>query len=140
MIKLEIPGKPIAKKRPRFARRGKFVMTYNDQETEEGRFLWEVKQQYKGKPIEGPVQLHCEFCMYIPKSTSKKKQVEMIMGQIEHTKKPDLDNMIKFVKDCLNGIAWNDDSQVTYLSAVKHYSETPKTVVVITEADLQPPG
>jgi Holliday junction resolvase RusA-like endonuclease len=31
---ITIPGKPIAKKRPRFARRGKFVTTYNDQQTE----------------------------------------------------------------------------------------------------------
>ena len=136
MIKLTIPGKPIAKKRPRFARRGKFVATYNDQETEEGRFLWEVKQQYRGKPLKGPLQLCLEFGMYIPKSTSKKKQVEMIIGQIRHTKKPDLDNLIKFVLDCLNETAWDDDKQVIYLSAAKHYSETPQTVIVIVEANL----
>jgi phage terminase large subunit GpA-like protein len=41
MINITIPGPPIAKKRPKFARRGKFVTTYNPQDSEEGR--WKVK-------------------------------------------------------------------------------------------------
>jgi hypothetical protein len=50
MITIEIPGKPIAKKRPRFARIGKFVQTYSDQKTEEGRFLWELRRQWSKPP------------------------------------------------------------------------------------------
>ncbi len=138
MIKLSIPGKPIAKKRPRFVSRGKFHKAYNDQETEEGRFLFDVKQQYKGPPLEGPIHLCCWFEMYIPKSTSKKKQVKMATGQVEHTKRPDLDNLIKFVKDCLNGTAWKDDSQVVSIQAGKRYSETPQTVILIHPSGEQP--
>lgn len=29
-----------------------------------------------------------------------------------HTVKPDLDNIVKSIKDALNGVAWRDDSQV----------------------------
>lgn len=131
MINLIIKGKPLAKKRPRFVRRGKFVSAYNDQETEEGRFLWEVTQQHKEPPVEGPIILSCHFRMPIPKSTSKKRQKLMLNNEIQHTKRPDLDNLVKFVKDCLNGICWNDDSQVWHLTASKVYGIEPLTLINI---------
>lgn len=135
MIELKIPGKPIAKKRPRFARRGKFVTTYNDQETEEGKFIAQVLQQIGNhKPIDGPVRLFCWFCMYIPASTSKKQRERMVGGYAKHAKRPDLDNLIKFVKDCLNGILWQDDSQIVSIQAHKVYAEEPMTKILVQEA------
>jgi Holliday junction resolvase RusA-like endonuclease len=112
-----IPGKPIAKKRPRFVRRGKFVGTYNCQETEEGRWILDAKQAITERAEAGtPVALKCWFIFDFPKSMSKKKRAGAV-----HTSKPDLDNCVKFVKDCLNGIAWHDDSQVVTLMAKKLY-------------------
>ena len=129
-----IPGKPIAKKRPRFARRGKFVMTYNDQETEEGRFLWEVKQQIKCPLLEGPIKIACVFYMPRPKShygTGKNAGKLKTNAPTLHTKKPDLDNMLKFCYDCLNQITWKDDSQIVENVAKKFYSDNPRTDIKI---------
>lgn len=131
MIDIIIPGKPIAKKRPRFARRGKHVVTYNDQETEEGKFFLLAREQFNQNPITGAVDLWVRFFMPIPKSTSKKNRESMNLGLIRHTKKPDLDNLVKFVKDCLNGLVWKDDSQVCRLEAVKMYGENPRTEIRI---------
>jgi len=131
-IILEIPGKPIAKKRPRFARRGKFVTTYSDQETEEGKFLLLALQQIGDrKPLEGPITISAEFFMPIPKSTSKKKTLLMEAGTIQHTKKPDIDNLIKFPLDVLNGVLWKDDSQVVSIFASKNYSLVPMTKILV---------
>lgn len=127
-----IQGAPIAKKRPRFVRRGKFVGTYNPQETEEGRWLLEAKGQVAEK-LEGPIEMIINFFMPIPKSTSKKKTNEMASGLIDHIKKPDLDNLIKFAKDCLNGVAWRDDSQVVAIRAIKKYSREPRTEIFLKE-------
>ena len=133
-IELTIYGKPIAKKRPRFVRRGKFVGTYNDQETEEGRFILDAKSQLNGRDlIEGPIKLVTTFFMPIPKSTSKKKKAQMMRGEIKHVKKPDVDNMLKFVCDCLNGIVWKDDSQVYIKHAAKIYSDNPMTKITVYE-------
>lgn len=129
-----ISGNPVAKRRPRFARRGKFVMTYSDQETEEGRFLWEVKQQTKQLPIEGPIKISCIFYMPRPKShygTGKNADKLKLNAPIFHTKKKDLDNLLKFCYDCLNGIAWKDDSQVVESMAKKLYSDNPRTEIKI---------
>jgi len=134
-ITLTVTGKPIAKARPKFVRRGKFVSAYNPQETEEGRWLWQVIQQYKGPPISGPVRLSLAFWMPIPKSTSKKKREQMLTGYLHHDKKPDIDNLIKFTFDCLNGVLFEDDRQVIGISAIKTYSEIPRTVVVLRKVE-----
>jgi Holliday junction resolvase RusA-like endonuclease len=132
-ITITIPGKPIAKKRPKFARRGKFVTTYNPQESEEGRWITLAHQYFPEKPFEGPIVMNAEFHMPIPKSVSKKRREMMILGEIMHTKKPDTDNMLKFAKDCLNGFAWVDDSQVIECHCRKLYSDTPKTILNIQQ-------
>jgi Holliday junction resolvase RusA-like endonuclease len=135
-----IEGNPIAKKRPRFARRGKFVVTYSDQETEEGRYLWEVKKQWNsGNPLFGPIALSMGFYVSIPKSTSQKKQRLMLDGKIIPTKKPDLDNLIKFPLDILNGLIWKDDSQVFLISAFKKYSDHPRTYIEVKEIKNEAP-
>ena len=133
IIKVHVPGKPIAKKRPRFARRGNFVTTYNEQETEEGKFILLARQQIKEiAPVGAPVTLHCVFYFPIPKSTSKTKIREIENGRYAHVKKPDADNCLKFVKDCLNGVAWHDDSQVWTVTAAKVYGHEPATFLKIS--------
>ena len=137
MIKLIIPEKPIAKKRPRFVTRDfrgrslDHVKTINIQETEEGRFLFHIYKQYKTRPLDGPIILNVKFLMPIPLSQSKKKIQLMAAGEIKHTKKPDLDNLIKFTKDCLNGVVWKDDAQVFSIIAEKRYDPNPKTIISI---------
>ncbi len=130
-MKIIIPGKPIAKKRPRFARRGKFVTTYSDQETEEGKVLWEIRQQRPKKLIEAPVSINLWFGMPIPKSTSKKRSQAMLSQNIQHTKKPDIDNLIKFYLDVMNGEVFKDDSQIYQVMGTKFYSDNPKTEIQI---------
>lgn len=130
-MEIMIMGKPIAKARPRFVRRGAFVGTYNPQETEEGRWILEAKGQIQ-KPLEGPLSMICRFDMPIPSGMRKTDIRRIEAGEmVPHSKKPDLDNCLKFVKDCLNGIAWKDDSQVWWVQALKRYSTDPKTVILI---------
>ena len=55
----------------------------------------------------------------------------MTTGEIKHIKKPDLDNLLKFTKDCLNGVVWKDDAQVFSIIAEKRYDPNPKTIISI---------
>ena len=128
-MEIVITGKPIAKKRPRFFRRGPFVGAYNAQETEEGRWKVEAKGQITA-PIDGPVSADMLFIMPKPKGLSRKKADALL----HHVKKPDLDNLVKFAKDCLNGLAWRDDSQVCKLIALKIYGDFPKTIIKLEGA------
>jgi Holliday junction resolvase RusA-like endonuclease len=138
-MNLIIPGVPIAKARPRFARIGKFIKTYKTepQETAEGRFLWEVRQQWKGEPLDGPLAITIFFDMPRPrghfgtgKNTAKLKD----SAPQFHICRPDIDNLIKFCFDCLNGVVWKDDTQVFGLTARKSYADKPCTWIEIEKA------
>lgn len=129
-------GVPVAKARPRFARRGKFVTTYSAQETEEGRMLWEIRVALGDRtPIEGPVCLLLTFGMPIPASASKKARTAMESGAFHHVKKPDLDNLVKFIKDVCNGLVWIDDCQVVEIVARKAYAARPFTQIRVVKQD-----
>jgi len=137
MIKITVPGEPIAKARPRFARRGKFVQTYNTQETEEGKFIAQVLAQANGQKLDGPLSL--ELCCYRgrPKAhygTGKNAGQVKASAPTLPTSKPDLDNYIKFVLDCLNEILFKDDAQIVRISSAKAYGESPRTEIMISEA------
>ena len=128
-LSITIPGTPLAKKRPRFARRGKFVTTYNSQETEEGKFIQIMMSQLHGHqpiPAGTPIAMEIAFHLPFPASMSAKKRKDAY-----HTKKPDLDNLLKFFKDCANGVLWHDDSQVMGIKAGKIYADVPKTIAIV---------
>ena len=134
-----IRGKPISKARPRFKRYGK---TYDPQEAEKKAWQWEVNQQLQEqglftgflKLIPGPIILKVTFIMPTPKNTSKKIIKELEDEKMMwHDKRPDLDNMIKWVKDCLNEFLWEDDSQVCVIHAMKVYGLKGKTEIEIEE-------
>ena len=130
-MKIIIRGAPIAKARPRFFRRGNFVGTYNSQTTEEGRWLLEAKGQVTEYIAEGPIHLQVDFIMPVPKSTNKKFKRQVAEGRVWHIKRPDLDNLVKFIFDNLNGILWKDDSQVVEIEARKYYGEMPQTILEV---------
>ena len=69
----------------------------------------------------------------IPKSTSKKKEAEMLSGEVSPTKKPDWDNIGKIISDALNKFAFKDDAQITDVRIFKKYAKTPKVIVKISE-------
>jgi len=135
-LTLTISGNPIAKARPRFARVGKFVKTYNIQDTEEGKFRWELLRQVlphrtgEGPlvPMGIPVSLRAIFYMPIPSGMSKKRLAAL---SYRHVKRPDTDNLLKMLKDCGNGILWADDSQVCEVHAGKLYDENPRTYIEV---------
>lgn len=127
-----IPGTPIAKKRPRFFRRGEYIKSYNPQEAEEGRFRFEIKSQWANKePTKYPMIVRMQFVFQIPKGTSKKNQAMMLSGEIRHSKKPDIDNLAKFYLDAMNGIVFHDDRQVYELDLSKLYGHYAHTGIVI---------
>ncbi len=138
-LNVVIPGVPVAKARPRFVRRGRFVSAFNPQESAEGRWLWELRQLIPAawEPMDGPVYLSLEFVMPIPASVSKRRRASMEAGE-GHTKKPDLDNCVKFVLDCCNGLLWWDDKQIVRLSALKRYGAEPGTRIIVMDPRVTP--
>lgn len=121
---------PLAKGRPRFTRYGH---SFTDKKTRE--YEATLRELYKGGKMEGAVAMWIEFGMPVPKSASKKNKSKMLADTIHHTKKPDTDNMVKAVTDALNGVAYDDDSQIICISARKRYAAEPHVLVKIYEVE-----
>lgn len=131
-----IEGTPIAKGRPRFARRGNFVSTYTPKKTADYASLVEAEALVSmagSKPMEGALSCRIDCYMPIPKSTSKNDTQKMLSGHIHHTKKPDADNIAKNALDPLNKIVFNDDAQIVKLTITKQYSDFPRMEITINE-------
>ena len=125
-MRIIIKGKPTAKSRVRFARRGNYVHTYNDQVKLEGDFILQTKPQiYASFPSAVFVAFH--FYFKRPKShfgTGKNSAKIKDKAPYFHVTKPDLTNLEKFVEDCINQIeTWVDDSYIVGKYSTKQYSE-----------------
>lgn len=129
-INLVINSKPIAKGRPRMTRNG---YAYTPKKTREYEELikWEF-EKLKVDKLKGPLLLKIEFHFKMAKSWTKKKK-KTKLGK-SHTQKPDLDNLIKII-DALNGLAFDDDSQIADISAKKYWSDENITKIYIEEIE-----
>lgn len=131
MAVIIIPGEPFGKPRPRFraASHGGTYRTTKDIAYEHAvRAAWVDA----GSPVfgSGPVAVVIDAWMSLPKSRPKRITSE------PYTSKPDTDNIAKACTDPLNGYAWNDDSQITFLTVIKHDKERdiqPHVTMTITQ-------
>lgn len=88
-------------------------------------------------PLAGPVGIAVRCYFPIPASVSRKKREGMAGAY--HTKKPDTDNLLKQVLDCLTRLRfWEDDKQVVHMVASKKYSEIPRWEIEIQDLEVQP--
>lgn len=136
MFEITIPGEPLAKKRPKFAKRGNFVSVYDPGKKESDAIRLIVQSQWPHKPIETPIELMIVFNMPIPASWSKKRKEHALKAAF-HFSKPDLDNLLKFVADVLTGIVFIDDRQIYKITAEKKYAEIPRTEIKIIASNLE---
>lgn len=119
---------PFPAPRPRFSKFG----TYNTPEYTNYKTAFALLAKRECKTyFSGAIRLEVTFFMQMPKPLSKKKRSELI-GQY-HIKKPDTDNLIKTVKDSLEGIFYKNDSQICEVIAKKIYSDTPRVELEFNE-------
>lgn len=142
VIKFTVPLAPVGQQRARSravrTKSGRaFAMTYKakDQREAEDKFRSFLIQFMPPVPIAGAVLLGIKAFLPIPASKPKKFKIEAEAGLIRPTKKPDIDNIIKHAKDCMNEIFWKDDKQVVgYLPDTgKYYSDRPRWEITVQE-------
>lgn len=102
-----------------------------------GLKAWEAKiaaaaqSQASGVLFTGSVALTVTFYLSRPKAIKDKP--------VPHTKRPDLDKLIRGATDALTGTIWKDDAQVSSILAEKYYvatqDEAPRAVFVITPVE-----
>ena len=133
MINLIIPGNPVAKGRPRVCKFGTFtpIKTLNYETLIKELFIISKQEKETGM-LEAVIK--CYF--KIPKSATKGKLLAMQHNIVRPVKRPDTDNLAKICLDALNGLAYDDDSQVVDLVVRKYWSEIPRVEIQIAEVKL----
>jgi len=84
-------------------------------------------------PVTGPLSLICLFHMQIPQSASKIRQAQLC--GTPHDKRPDWDNLIKWIGDCGNDILWADDAQIWCVQGWKVWSHQPQTTIYVAKQE-----
>lgn len=133
-ITVIVPGTPVGKGRPKFARRGAFVQTYTPEKTANYEALVRMAAQdaMQGRvPFDGPVTVQLTLTVTPPASWSNKKHMAALAGEVAPVTKPDLDNSAKGVFDACNGIVWHDDKQVVEATLRKRYGMKPQAVMIV---------
>lgn len=80
-----------------------------------------------------PLKLVIVCHMPIPASYSLRKQKSLI-GK-PHSKRIDIDNILKFLMDTYNKILWEDDCLIYDIHIKKVYSDNPRTCITLIEDD-----
>ncbi len=109
---LTITGEPYSKSRPRFSKKTGHAYPVPEDVEAETRTGWEIKR-YFPEPWTGNIALGCVFFR------SSRHRV-------------DVDNLLKHVADAGNGVAWQDDSQITAKYGIIELDrEHPRTLLVV---------
>ena len=120
-ITVVIPGEPVAQGRPKFSTFGGFPRAYDPKKSKDAKqsikfFVADAMRKQNLTALEGPIMLYAQFGIKLPVSQERKRTPR---PRVWRTKKPDLDNLIKLIKDACSGVAFLDDNQVVKVSAEK---------------------
>ena len=125
--RLVVAGKPVAMPRPRVQWRRKFF--YNPASDKVTAFKAHVKaglpatQNAVVFPSGVPLTVALAFHMRRPNTDFRggNRSAASLKKAAPATRpfSPDIDNLVKFILDCLNGVLFEDDRQVVQLTALK---------------------
>lgn len=127
MIILPITPKPTP--RPRV---GKFGTHYPKHYEQYKKDIKKLVNLYCKNHFKGVIRLEAYFFMSIPVSLSKIKR-EALNDTYCSKLNGDIDNLTKGLLDALNGVAFDDDSQVCELLVRKVYSYEPRIEFELVE-------
>ena len=119
-IRFRVDTLPVPQPRPRVTMRGKFAQAYTPGTHPVHDFKIDVRHTCQQTWNEGPLDLAfflgVEF--FFPRPGNKIWKTKSMPAEYR-LQRPDLDNLVKPIKDCLTGIVWSDDNRVVDLRATK---------------------
>jgi crossover junction endodeoxyribonuclease RusA len=113
VLRITIPGHPVPKGRPRFARSGHTYTPPRTRKAEDAVAMSSLTRRHAADhwPVTGPIAMTLAF----------------------HVRRPaDLDNLVKLVADALQHVVYADDRQIVQLHASRHdKADNPRTEIAI---------
>ena len=86
-------------------------------------------------PLTGPLVLAATFVMPVPKSFSKRRHSQALIGAERPITRPDASNLLKALEDALSGVVYRDDAQLVEVHVRKVFGDKPQM-----QAEVKPLG
>jgi len=118
VVKFIIRTRP--KPQQRHRSRGRFQYDPSSKDKED--FLLQAKEYAPKLPTLRNIDLELTFCYKRPRSHYRSKNKKLILKEdagFYKSSRSDLDNLVKFVADSLQGVFYKDDAQIVSLNANK---------------------
>ncbi len=131
---INIPGKPIPQPRLRLFRKYGRSLVYDPSSKDKKAVKQIIQDHVTHKDIQRFENPEVHFWFYFPYPCKYRKLRPKV---IRHIIKPDVDNLIKFYLDCMNGIVYEDDKSVSIGCAIKLCDDSPRTAIKIEERSLE---
>lgn len=132
-VVIELAGVPVGKGRPRFVRKTGHAYTPAKTEKYESHLRYAAQEAMTGRALlDGPVSVAITVHLPIAPSWPKRRQEAARQGALLPTSRPDIDNYLKAAADALNGVVFNDDSQIVDCCISKTYSDKPRLTIQVT--------
>lgn len=127
---VEIPLTPVAAVRPKVTRWNTYYPGAY------GKYLPEARQwlndYWSDDPLTGPLRVRLTFTLTRPKSHFRTgRNSHLVKDGAPGYPHQDVDNFVKGALDVLNGVVYEDDTQVVEVWATKRYGETAATLAEI---------
>ena len=107
---------PVPQPRAKVSTVGGFARAYVDKKHPSHALKQAIREAFVGEKLEGPIGCDLLFRFTRPKSHTRKQKES---GW--HAGKADIDNLQKLVFDALNGVAYDDDKQISFVIAYKRW-------------------
>jgi len=140
-IKFILYQSPTGKKTVHHTKSGIAYHT-KEQKFNENSLMTEMLQYRPSEPIIDPIELSLGLYFPVPRSKPKWWRMAALNGFIKHDKKPDADNCMKQLCDCLEKLQFiKNDSQIYYSTIHKMYSLNPRWEIhIITVPNITREG
>ena len=143
MYKIRIAGVPVPLKRSRARLCSNKIIMYDDQTREKKDFRKKLLVEMLNDGLQPYLEDDYKKCYYrlfigfvLPYPKEKKETERIKKNNDICYKKPDLDNLIKFVLDCGNELIWKDDSEIHSIVSNKTYGDEPYTYIEVERHEI----
>jgi Holliday junction resolvase RusA-like endonuclease len=113
MVRFRVQADPVAQGRPRLTTIGGMARAFDPKKSREWKsFIKDValksmEDAGHTKPLQGPLCARIRFGFALPKSAHRKRRP---VGRSWHTKRPDIDNLIKGIFDACESVIYINDT------------------------------
>ena len=141
-VNIFLKDTPVAQARSRFAYVNGHSLVFDAQKDKKRAAARKISKQILEngflEPLSGSLCVEAVFTIQMPSGLNQGQKNKLLWNCQNICIKPDIDNLLKFYLDVMNGLVYEDDKQIVYVYAFKKVGLVPSVAIKISELDPIP--